>query len=132
MPPRKLTARMPQADVTCGSAWKKCNPRGVRNLVNSCAIERFEPLLRQHLLHGAFGKPFAATQQKRAISRAQRMVWIVSGKQYTMPGSRERTNLAHHFPLVAEVETGGGLIENNELRLLRERAGEQHQLALTA
>src|ERR1700726_2451612 len=114
------------------SSWEKGDARGICNLLNSRIIERFEPVLRQHLLDRAFGEPLASAQQIRAVSRAQCVVGIMRGKQHAMPGSRERTDLAHDFALVAEVEAGGRLIKHDELRVLREGAGEQHKLALTA
>src|ERR1700722_8488655 len=41
-------------------------------------------------------------------------------------------DFAHHLALVAEVEARGWLVEHDELRLLRQRAGEQHELPLAA
>src|SRR5689334_23043982 len=44
----------------------------------------------------------------------------------------ERPDLAQHLALIAEVETGGRLVEDDEPRLLRERASQQHELPLAA
>ena len=48
------------------------------------------------------------------------------------PDAGERADLAHHLALVAEVEARGRLVEHDELRLLRQRARQQHELALAA
>src|SRR3977135_3073840 len=60
------------------------------------------------------------------------MVRVVRGEQDAMTGSSERANLAHHLALIAEVEARGGLVEHDELRLLRQRAGKQDKLTFAA
>ncbi len=41
-------------------------------------------------------------------------------------------DLVHQLSLIAEVEAGGRLVQDNELRILRERTGEENELPLTA
>src|SRR5437762_895731 len=53
-------------------------------------------------------------------------------EQDTMAGSCECLDLSHDLALVAEVKAGGRFIEHDELRLLRKRAREQHELPLAA
>ena len=60
------------------------------------------------------------------------MVRVVRGEQNAVPGRLEREDFVHHPALVAEIEARGRLVEHDELRLLRQRAGEQHKLPLAA
>src|SRR5262245_46295213 len=56
----------------------------------------------------------------------------MSREKHPMSGLCQRTDLTHDLALIAEVQTGGGLIEDDELRFLRQRAREQNQLPFTA
>ena len=49
-----------------------------------------------------------------------------------MPCLGERLDLRQHAHLVAEVEAGGGLVHHQHLRFLRQRAGDQRELAFAA
>ena len=104
----------------------------ISELLYGCAVKRFELLAIQDICDTSFGKALAISEQVGAIGSAQRVVWIMRRKQHAMSGRRERTDFAHHFSLIAEIETGGRLVENDELRHLREHACEQNQLPLTA
>ena len=84
------------------------------------------------LLDLAFGDAGAVAQEIGAVGGAQRMVRIVGGEQHAVAGRRERADFAHHLALVAEVEAGGRLVEHDELRLLRQRSRQQHELPLAA
>src|SRR5215467_5630318 len=54
------------------------------------------------------------------------------GEEHAVAGARKRADLAHDLALVAEVEARGRLVEHDELRLLRQRARKQHELAFAA
>ena len=48
----------------------------------------------------------------------------MGGEQHAMTGEGEGADLPEHLALVAEIEAGGRLVEHDELRLLRQRAGK--------
>ena len=76
--------------------------------------------------------PLAVAHQIGAVGGAQRVIGIVGREQHAMAGCFEVPDFAHHLALIAEIEARGRLVEHDELRLLRQRAGEQHQLPLAA
>ncbi len=84
------------------------------------------------MAHGAVRDLLACAQQIGAVGGAQGVVRIVRGEEHAVAGGGQRPDLAHHLALVAEVEARGGLVEHHELRLLRQCARQQHQLALAA
>jgi len=94
------------------------------------AHRAFEALLRQPLLNRAFGQQFAAAKQIRAISGAQRMVWIMVVNMHTMRGSRERADFTHSPFLLRNRDWG--LLSRTMNCGSRERASQKAQLTITA
>src|SRR4051794_16938501 len=128
---RSRTARQRGSGSSCSARQKgACAIRRVGQRVDRCAIKLLELSLGQHLGDFSFRDALAGAEKIGAIGSAKRVVGIVRGEQHAVAGSRERTDLAHDLALVAEVEARGRLVEHDELRLLGERAGEQHELAL--
>src|SRR5499427_4326247 len=106
--------------------------RGVGKLLHRGAVEVFEPLAGEHGADGPFRDAFAGPQKVGTVGGAQRVVGIVGGEEDAVTRAGERADLAHDLALVAEVEVCGRLVEHDELRLLRKRARQQHELALAA
>ena len=57
---------------------------------------------------------------------------MVRGHDDRVSAMGKLSGLLHHAALVAEVEARAGLVHQQNGRLLRERAGDEHQLALAA
>src|SRR5215471_15693036 len=60
------------------------------------------------------------------------MVRIMGCEKDTVSRCGERADFAHYLALIAEVQARGRLVEHDESRLLSERTGEEHELALAA
>ena len=74
----------------------------------------------------------AVAQQRNAVSNAQRVLGLVGRQQHGHALLAQLGNGFQHADLVAKVEAGGRLVHDQQHRLLRQRASNQHQLALAA
>src|SRR5262245_32993371 len=104
----------------------------VGELLYRRAVEVFEPLAGEHGTDGPFSDAFARPKEVGAVGSAQRVVRIVGGEENAVTRAGERADFAHDLALIAEVEVSGRFVEHDELRLLRKRARQQHELALAA
>lgn len=64
--------------------------------------------------------------------KTQGVLGIVGGEQDGVAPLRQETHLLQHTELVAVIQRGGGLVHDEELRLLAQGAGNEHQLLLAA
>ena len=71
-------------------------------------------------------------QQRDAGADGEGVVGIVGREDHREPVGGEPGDLPQHQRLVAEIEAGGGLVHDQDGGLLRQRAGDQHELALAA
>ncbi len=71
-------------------------------------------------------------QGQDAAGKTQGVLGIVGGEQDGVALLRQETHLLQHTELVAVIQRGGGLVHDEELRLLAQGAGNEHQLLLAA
>ena len=117
--PARVTERRPS-----------CRPRALDPDVD--AVDGGERLRGQCLGGGSLRAHASVVQQGGVGSYRERVVGVVGGEDYREPVRRQSRDLAQHQGLVAEVEARGRLVHDQDRRLLRQRPGDQHELALAA
>ena len=103
--------------------------RRIADFHHVCSVEAMQPRQFNHVLRCRHCHRAATPNQHRLIGLTQCVVGIVRQEQHRQPLAGEATGFLHRPALVAEIQTGSGLVEQHHLRLLRQRAGNQHQLA---
>ena len=95
----------------------------------------------EYLPEHGFGKLFPAAgipdgpllQEEKAVPEVQRLIQIVQGAQDAdVLLSGQLSGLFQDEPLVGDVQVSGGLVKHQKLRLLGQRPGNGHLLALAA
>src|SRR5215831_17285736 len=115
------------------SRQERARARGhISELLYGCAVKRFELIAIEDICDASFGEALTMSEQVGAIGGAQRVVRIMGCEKDAVSRCSERADFAHDFALIAEVQARGGLVEHDEPRLLSERTGQQHELALAA
>ena len=76
------------------------------------------------------GRP--STEQQRAVGVRERLIRLVRREQDRHAACAQPIELAQHAHPVAEVQARRRLVEDQQRRLLRERAGDHHELPLAA
>src|SRR5258708_33944841 len=93
------------------------------------ALQRGGP---DHLLRGADFERAAFAEEEGAMRAEERVVRIVAREENRDAGRSQLRDFSEYPDLVAEVEARGGLVHHQQPRLLRQRPGDQGELALAA
>ena len=96
------------------------------------AIERAQVLAGQHRRGRPLRQHLAFAQQECAVGDLKGMVGIVGAKQHANAVVPQARDFDKHPRLVAEVEIGGWLVQDDRLRFGHQRAGDQRKLPLAA
>ena len=86
----------------------------------------------KHVGRRAVGDQAAVGEREDAVGKAGRQLEVVDGGDHRPPVVRQAAHAAEQVELVADVEVGRGLVEEQEGGVLRERLGEEHPLLLAA
>src|SRR3984957_1289834 len=105
---------------------------GIGNQLDRSAVKRFQVYAAKNCAGCTFANPDAFAQQIGSIGGPHGGIWIMRREQNAMARGGQCADFTHHLALVAEIEARGRLVEHDELRLLRQCAGEQHELPLAA
>src|SRR5580704_10022577 len=100
--------------------------------VDRRSIQRLQLFAAEHGIRRTITDARAVAQQVSAIGCAHGMIGIMRREQDAVARRRQCADFAHDLALIAEVEARGRLVEHDETRLLRQRAGEQYELPLAA
>src|SRR5258707_5450750 len=103
-----------------------------RHHLNVDAVQALQRLGADHLLRRADLQRAPLAEQEGAVRAQQRVVRIVAREENRDAGRSQLRDFSEHPDLVAEVEAGGGLVHHQQPRLLRQRAGDERELALAA
>ena len=96
------------------------------------SVDGGKRLRRQCNGRGARGPHASLVQQGGIVPDRERVVGIMGREDHREPVRRKSRDLAQHQRLVAEIETGGRLVHDQDGSLLSERPRDQHELALAA
>ena len=91
-----------------------------------------QQLCRQHILCCTECGNSAAGQRQHPVGEAQGVLGVVGGEDDRIAPAGQRLHAAQHPQLVAVVQRGRGFVHHQNVRLLAQRPGNEHQLLLTA
>ncbi len=93
---------------------------------------RRHDLLPRRLLHVEGGLPLAEPQHHDPIRDLEDVLEVVADHQHAEPTLAEALDQVDHLRRLRDAQRRRGLIEENDLRLPEQRAGDRHRLALPA
>src|SRR5579883_1841162 len=100
--------------------------------LNLDTVDALQGVRRDHRLRRADLFEATAMQQGDTVAAEEDVVGVVRREHDGDAGAGEGRDLAQDTHLIAEIERRGGLVHDQDARLLRQRAGDQHELALAA